>query len=402
MFRSFREWVGGRVGHARSDVEAGYRRRIEDYKRPGLVALLGAAQVVGAVALAVVALFLAENTYSKVGLVALCALFGYRGLQLCLRGIATMRLAPLLGGASGDPERSDTVPVAFPRPSSAEHGPPFRPRVVEVDVIARERGDAVLAELPPDTPSVADAVRDVSRLTAWMKDRAGAGKASPSEPATPARRVLMLWVFAHEAPAWLIHIAGELGPVYHLCGGGALDSRGLLSAVFGDRRSQIEETREEVIARLAEFDADVDAEVHTMLCTDSTWKFALDALLERAEVVVMDLTGFGGDNRGATYELQRLVDTTDLRRVVLITGPETDALDDVLGSAWSTMAGDSPNLDPSAGPLVIARLGQLEEDAVSLDGSDESRRALAEMTARISVMRELLDSAARPDATSVP
>jgi hypothetical protein len=139
-----------------------------------------------------------------------------------------------------------------------------------------------------------------------------------------------------------------------------------------------------------------------MLCTDSTWKFALDALLERAEVVVMDLTGFGGDNRGATYELQRLVDTTDLRRVVLITGPETDALDDVLGSAWSTMAGDSPNLDPSAGPLVIARLDQLEEDAVSLDGSDESRRALAEMTARISVMRELLDSAARPDATSVP
>jgi hypothetical protein len=65
------------------------------------------------------------------------------------------------------------------------------------------------------------------------------------------------------------------------------------------------------------------------------------------------------------------------------------------------MAGDSPNLDPSAGPLVIARLGQLEEDAVPLDGSDESHRALAELTARISVMRQLLESAARPDATSV-
>lgn len=191
--------------------------------------------------------------------------------------------------------------------------------------------------------------------------------------------MLLLWVFEMDPNRMLIDLARQLGPVYHLCGGGALASRGLLTAAFGSKHDQIEETPDEVLARLGEFSEKrrfLRYPVNSMLCGDGTWTFALDHLLQRAKAVLMDLTEFSGTHAGCEYELGLLIDRVDLGRVVLVTGPDTDdqALDRALRLAWSTMAPSSPNRRPEAGQLVIARANEFENRIIKADSDEDKRR----------------------------
>ena len=48
--------------------------------------------------------------------------------------------------------------------------------------------------------------------------------------------------------------------------------------------------------------------VYAPLCHESFWKVAIDVLLERADVVILDLSGYHRDNLGTGYELQRVID----------------------------------------------------------------------------------------------
>ena len=84
---------------------------------------------------------------------------------------------------------------------------------------------------------------------------------------------------------------------------------------------------------------------NSMQCNDRTWKEAVDRLLAGADVVVVDLAGLGGDNGGVAYELQRVVDTIDFDRVILLINGSTDldVLERMLSGAWSGRAPDSPN-----------------------------------------------------------
>ena len=63
----------------------------------------------------------------------------------------------------------------------------------------------------------------------------------------------------------------------------------------------------QVPARLAEFDLAPDPDgryrVNECYCFDSTWQAALAALVQRADVVLMDLRGFQARNAGCRHEL---------------------------------------------------------------------------------------------------
>ncbi len=84
----------------------------------------------------------------------------------------------------------------------------------------------------------------------------------------------------------------------------------------------------QVPARLAGFDLKPDPDgryrVNECYCFDSTWQAALAALVQRADVVLMDLRGFQARNAGCRHELGVLSVAAQVYRVVLLHDDRTD------------------------------------------------------------------------------
>src|SRR5262249_57121263 len=74
--------------------------------------------------------------------------------------------------------------------------------------------------------------------------------------------------------------------------------------------------------------------------------------------VLMGLRSFSASNQGCVFELGRLLDAMDLRRVVFVIDETTDRafLEATLQRLWSDLAKDSPNrsaTDPAARLLEV-------------------------------------------------
>lgn len=82
-----------------------------------------------------------------------------------------------------------------------------------------------------------------------------------------------------------------------------------------------------------------------LLCHGGFWRVAVDTLLERVDLVVLDLSGFRPENAGTRYELQRVVDRFPIERVVFLVDPQSNQrfLTTQIHEAWSLMAEGSPN-----------------------------------------------------------
>lgn len=127
-------------------------------------------------------------------------------------------------------------------------------------------------------------------------------------------------------------------------------------------------------------DADIQARLHTLdvgrdpdlryrinefFCHDNTWQAAVKALAQRSTVVLMDLRGFGKQNRGCEFELEMLLDVVSVARVVLLVDETTeiDTLKQVLHAAWSKMSESSPN---RALTNPVLSLFQVKDSSVAL------------------------------------
>lgn len=84
---------------------------------------------------------------------------------------------------------------------------------------------------------------------------------------------------------------------------------------------------QQLAERIAGFDWRPDPDgryrINECYCFDSTWQSALRALVECADVVLMDLRGFRAENRGCRFELGVLSAASHLRRVVVLHDRET-------------------------------------------------------------------------------
>jgi len=85
--------------------------------------------------------------------------------------------------------------------------------------------------------------------------------------------------------------------------------------------------------------------VRGLLIHGTFWRDALDLLLDRVDVVVLDLSGYQRDNVGTGYELQRVVDRFPLERAALIVDASSDEvfLEAQVREAWTHMTAGSPN-----------------------------------------------------------
>jgi hypothetical protein len=146
--------------------------------------------------------------------------------------------------------------------------------------------------------------------------------------------------------------------------------------------SAVVASREQLQAALASFSYRRDWQLryatNSMQCDDSTWRAALEELLTRADLVIMDLSGFKPENRGCSYELAKILDEIALDRVTLLINEATDipCLQETLQACANDLALDSPNRHD----MLIVELLQLGQQAPRANESLHEWRARLERT----------------------
>lgn len=107
-----------------------------------------------------------------------------------------------------------------------------------------------------------------------------------------------------------------------------LDPDDLFTFLGGRLGERFIATPAQVPQRLADFDLRPDPDgryrVNECYCFDGTWQAALVALVQRADVVLMDLRGFQAKNAGCRHELGVLSQAPNVQRVVLLHDDRTD------------------------------------------------------------------------------
>ena len=98
-------------------------------------------------------------------------------------------------------------------------------------------------------------------------------------------------------------------------------------------------------------DRDGRFRVNEFFCSDTTWRTAVHALMQRAHLIVMDLRGFAGDE-GVRKELAILASARGFSRLVLFCGEQDrPAVAEALGEALASVE------PPHAEPLTIDPTG---------------------------------------------
>ena len=86
---------------------------------------------------------------------------------------------------------------------------------------------------------------------------------------------------------------------------------------------------DQIESRVAAFELSPDVDgrhrINKCFCTEELWRAALDVLVQRCEVVLMDLRGFRCSNRGCRHELAVLSRVSGKLRVVVLTDKATDS-----------------------------------------------------------------------------
>ena len=195
----------------------------------------------------------------------------------------------------------------------------------------------------------------VTRATAAMLWRL-----SPSSPAA-SPRLLLLRVFALGARSERLFDRlrkhwQPLGPMSMIAGPdlvtATIEPHEFLDFVSGHVARQFVTGPVDLQNRMAAFDArpapDGQHRIDELFCRADTWQMSMQRLASASDAVLMDLRSFSPTNQGCRYEIGRLLDSVDLRRVVLLVDKTTDSahLQQTLQALWQALAINSPNRRP--------------------------------------------------------
>ena len=200
----------------------------------------------------------------------------------------------------------------------------------------------------------------LAALVAFIAARATAALLWRLRPSSPAAspRLLLLRVFALGARSERLFDRlrkhwQPLGPMTMIAGPDLVTStvepHEFLDFVGGHLARQFVAGPADLQTRLAAFDArpapDGQHRIDELFCRADTWQMSMQRLASASDAVLMDLRSFSPTNQGCRYEIGRLLDSVDLRRVVLLVDQTTDTphLQHTLQSLWQAVAAASPN-----------------------------------------------------------
>lgn len=105
--------------------------------------------------------------------------------------------------------------------------------------------------------------------------------------------------------------------------------------------------------------ADLDGRfsMSNFFCSADSWQRLLPQLLQKDDVVLMDLRSFSAENAGCIHELNYLIGTLPLDRFVLVVDDTTNSsfLERTLREAWTALPPDSPNANRSPDEVHLHR-----------------------------------------------
>ncbi|HEY4607109.1 MAG TPA: hypothetical protein VIH55_05625 [Acidimicrobiia bacterium] len=109
-------------------------------------------------------------------------------------------------------------------------------------------------------------------------------------------------------------------------------------------------------------DPDGRHRVDELFCFDDTWRVTVVALVERSDVVLMDVRGFGRDNQGCIDEIEMLAEEGALGRTVILVDDTTDhgLLEEVLkgaGTVPTTIGVSDEDADAVVAACLAATAG---------------------------------------------
>jgi hypothetical protein len=139
--------------------------------------------------------------------------------------------------------------------------------------------------------------------------------------------------------------------------------RGRLGRLFVHDRTELDR-------RLAEIDASRDPDgrfrIAELFCAGDAWRAAVKSLMTDAHVVVMDVRSFGPQHQGCVFELQTLLDTVPLERLMLLVnrGTKLEFLKQILDAQWRELRIDSPNARAAAPTLQLIEVNGSESRGV--------------------------------------
>ena len=144
----------------------------------------------------------------------------------------------------------------------------------------------------------------------------------------------------------------------------------LLALLRGRLRRLFVHDRTELERRLIEMDERRDPDgrfrIAELFCAGDVWRAAVQLLMTEAHVVVMDLRSFGPGHQGCVFELQTLLDTVPLERLILLVDSTTELefLKQVLDAEWQKLRIDSPNARTAAPTMHLCEVSGSESRVV--------------------------------------
>ncbi len=188
-------------------------------------------------------------------------------------------------------------------------------------------------------------------------------------PTTPPQRLLLLRVFALGARSERLFDRlrrhwQPLGPIAMIAGPdlvtSTIEPHEFLDFMSGDLARQFVSGPADLQRRLAALDLraapDGRHRIDELFCRADTWQMSMQRLASASDAVLMDLRSFSPTNQGCRFEIGRLLDAVDLRRVLLLVDHSTDQrhLQATLQDLWQLVAANSPNRRPGATVRIMA------------------------------------------------
>ena len=157
------------------------------------------------------------------------------------------------------------------------------------------------------------------------------------DPRPPRRTLLLLRVFGDKARTERVfdRIGARwrwFGPVTMIAApdvvARTVDAGDFLNFASGHLSDRFVKSDADLRERLERLDLEPDRDgryrVNELCCQADTWQAAVVELMDRADVVLIDLSKFTVRRAGCTFELQQLAARLDNRRLVLLTDDTTD------------------------------------------------------------------------------
>lgn len=190
----------------------------------------------------------------------------------------------------------------------------------------------------------------------------------PSKPGNVPHPLLLLRVFGHSKRSrklldQLSQRWRMIGPI-NLIGAPDvaatnLEPDELMQYWSGNGRAKFIGNSDELNQRLQTLDEHTDPDgryrVNEFFCHDNTWKDTVFELAQYSKYVLMDLRGFGPENRGCEFEISMLLREVPLEKTVLLIDDTTDVrtLEHLLNQIWEALPAHSPNYLKQESELLL-------------------------------------------------